>query len=318
MIDLQGRKINYLRLSVTDRCNLRCKYCMPEEGISKMEHSDLLSLENLRDIVGQLTELGIEKVRITGGEPLVRQGIVSLVAALRALKGIREITMTTNGILLKEAALPLKSAGLTRVNISLDSLKEDRFSQMTRGGSLDAVLEGIQEAIRVGLSPIKINVVLIKGFNDDEIENFVKWTYIEPVEVRFIELMPIGEVATWSQDQFMSNLAVLEKMPELLPIEAADPSSPAVYYQLPGAKGKVGLISPISCKFCNACNRIRLTATGKLKTCLHSEEELDLKPFLNSPLKLRDLARIEIASKPKEHQLENGVQLSKNMVEIGG
>lgn len=318
MIDLQGRKINYLRLSVTDRCNLRCRYCMPEEGISKIEHNELLSLEQLSTLVGQLSELGINKVRITGGEPLVRQGIVGLVESIKALKGIEEITMTTNGILLKEIALPLKQAGLSRVNISLDSLDPERFTQMTRGGQLEKVLEGIEEAIRVGLTPIKINVVLIRGFNDDEIEDFVQWTYNEAVEVRFIELMPIGEVAHWSLDQFMPNQKVLEKVPALVSIPASDPSSPALYYQLPGGKGKVGLISPVSCKFCDQCNRIRLTATGKIKTCLHAEEEVDLKPYLENAHLLKCMIKEIIAIKPIEHHLENGIQISKNMVEIGG
>lgn len=318
MIDLQGRKINYLRLSVTDRCNLRCRYCMPEEGISKIEHNELLSLEQLSTLVGQLSELGINKVRITGGEPLVRQSIVGLVESIKALKGIEEITMTTNGILLKEMALPLKQAGLSRVNISLDSLDPERFTQMTRGGQLEKVLEGIEEAIRVGLTPIKINVVLIRGFNDDEIEDFVQWTYNEAVEVRFIELMPIGEVAHWSLDQFMPNHKVLEKVPALVSIPASDPSSPALYYQLPGGKGKVGLISPVSCKFCDQCNRIRLTATGKIKTCLHAEEEVDLKPYLENAHLLKCMIKEIIAIKPIEHHLENGIQISKNMVEIGG
>lgn len=318
MIDFQGRSIQYLRLSVTDRCNLRCQYCMPEEGIEKLSHQDLLSLEELKTMVEELAKLGIKKVRITGGEPLVRNGISALIRDIKSVEGIQEIAMTTNGILLKPMLKSLKEAGLDRVNISLDTLKPDKYAQMTRGGDLQAVFEAIEEAKSLGMSPIKINVVLMKDFNDDEIEDFVNLTRLEPIEVRFIELMPIGEVSKWSKNQYLSNQVVLERVPSLMPIKNTNPSSPASYYRVDGALGKIGLISPMSCKFCEHCNRIRLTATGKLKTCLHTNEEVDLRPFLKEPEQMSLLASRAIFDKPKEHQLENGILLHKNMVEIGG
>lgn len=318
MIDFQGRSIQYLRLSVTDRCNLRCQYCMPEEGIEKLSHQDLLSLEELKTMVEELAKLGIKKVRITGGEPLVRNGISALIRDIKSVEGIQEIAMTTNGILLKPMLKSLKEAGLDRVNISLDTLKPDKYAQMTRGGDLQAVFEAIEETKSLGMSPIKINVVLMKDFNDDEIEDFVNLTRLEPIEVRFIELMPIGEVSKWSKNQYLSNQVVLERVPSLMPIKSTNPSSPASYYRVDGALGKIGLISPMSCKFCEHCNRIRLTATGKLKTCLHTNEEVDLRPFLKEPEQMSLLASRAIFDKPKEHQLENGILLHKNMVEIGG
>ena len=318
MIDQFGRTINYLRLSVTDRCNLRCKYCMPEEGIDKLEHGDILRFEEIDTIVGHMANLGIDKVRITGGEPLVRRGIVDLIKMLHRHELIREIAMTTNGLLLAEMAEDLKKAGLRRVNISMDSLNPMRYQTMTRGGDLNKVLEGIEAAKRVGLTPIKINVVLIKGFNDDEIADFVKMTADSDIDVRFIELMPIGEVATWSKEHFMSNQEVLERVPELMPMISKDPSSPAVYYKLPNGKGKVGLISPISCKFCENCNRVRMTADGFLKYCLHSNEEIALKPLLKNEKLLIHTLRRTIFDKPEEHTLETGQFMVRNMVEIGG
>jgi len=318
MIDQFGRTINYLRLSVTDRCNLRCKYCMPEDGVEKLEHHEILRLEEIDKIVGHMAHLGIDKVRLTGGEPLVRSGIIDLIKMLHAHDTIREITMTTNGILLAEMADDLKKAGLRRVNISMDSLKPLRYQAMTRGGDLNKVLEGIEAAKRVGLTPIKINVVLIKGFNDDEIGDFVNMTKDDEIDVRFIELMPIGEVANWSEEHFMSNQEVLVRVPELLPTIAKDPSAAAVYYKLPNGKGKVGLISPISCKFCENCNRVRMTAEGFLKYCLHSNEEIALRPLLKNEKLLIHTLRRTIFDKPEEHHIETGEHMSKNMVEIGG
>lgn len=318
MIDQFGRTINYLRLSVTDRCNLRCKYCMPEEGVEKLEHSDILRLEEIDKIVGHMAFLGIDKIRLTGGEPLVRSGIVDLIKMLHGHEEVREITMTTNGILLADMAEALKEAGLRRVNISMDSLNPLRYHAMTRGGDLSKVLEGIEAAKRVGLTPIKINVVLIKGFNDDEISDFVNLTLDDEIDVRFIELMPIGEVATWSQDHFMSNQEVLDRMPELIPMINKDPSSPAVTYKLPNGKGKVGLISPISCKFCDNCNRVRMTAEGFLKYCLHSNEEIALRPLLKNEKLLLHTLRRTIFDKPEAHQIEKVAPITRNMVEIGG
>ncbi|MCF8018921.1 MAG: GTP 3',8-cyclase MoaA [Vallitaleaceae bacterium] len=318
MIDSYGRKINYLRLSVTDRCNLRCQYCMPENGIEKMEHKDILSIEEMDAIVGIFAKMGITKIRLTGGEPLVRGGILTLIEKIKAHTEIKEVALTTNGLLLKDMAQDLKDSGLDRVNISVDSLDPEKFSRMTRGGHLDDLLAGIKEAKRVGLTPIKLNVVLIGGFNDDEIPDFVAMTKEEAIDVRFIELMPIGEVARWSKNNFLANQTVLEQVPELTPVEEEDPSSPAKYYRLPGGKGKIGLISPITCKFCEDCNRIRLTPEGKLKYCLHSDEEFDLKKALDEGVDLSKYIIESIRKKPKEHNLENGKSILRNMVQIGG
>ncbi|PKM67846.1 MAG: GTP 3',8-cyclase MoaA [Firmicutes bacterium HGW-Firmicutes-2] len=318
MIDSYGRKINYLRLSVTDRCNLRCQYCMPENGIEKMEHKDILSIEEMDTIVGIFAKMGITKIRLTGGEPLVRGGILTLIKKIKAHQEIKEVALTTNGLLLKEMARDLKDSGLDRVNISVDSLDPEKFSRMTRGGHLEDLLAGIKEAKRVGLTPIKLNVVLIGGFNDDEIPDFVAMTKDQAIDVRFIELMPIGEVARWSKSNFLANQTVLERVPELTPVEDEDPASPAKYYRLPGGKGKVGLISPITCKFCEDCNRIRLTPEGKLKYCLHSDEEFDLKKALDEGVDLSKYIIESIQKKPKEHNLENGKSIIRNMVQIGG
>ncbi len=318
MFDRYGRNINYLRISVTDRCNLRCKYCMPADGVEKIPCEDILSYEEIDRIVGVMAGLGVTKIRLTGGEPLVRPDIVTLVKKIRAHPQIKEITMTTNGVYLEEMAQSLKEAGLDRVNISLDTMKPEGYHAMTRGGDLKKALAGIAAAKRAGLTPIKINVVLINGFNDDEIEDFVGMTRDEAVDVRFIELMPIGEVATWSKSHFITNEEVLKRVPGLLPVKAEDPSSPATYYQLPGGRGKVGLISPISCKFCSLCNRIRMTSEGYLKPCLHSNEEIPLRPLVDSPDLLEATLRRTVFNKPQEHHLEEGNIISREMFKIGG
>lgn len=318
LLDDYGRRINYLRISVTDLCNLRCMYCMPQEGIQKLEHSDIMTLEELQDIAGALVELGIDKIRITGGEPLVRKGIVSLVNKLSQYGGLRDIAMTTNGLLLRQYAKELKAAGLKRVNISLDTLDPEKYEKITRGGSLERVLEGIKEAQRVGLGPIKLNTVLIGGFNDDEIEKFVALTVDNKIDVRFIELMPIGQASGWSLEKFIPSNSVIRKVPGLERIESDDISSPAEYYRLPGALGKVGLINPITCKFCENCNRIRLTSDGKLKLCLHSDREIDLAEPLRRGDDIKSIILSEIKNKPKEHNLEDGDYIKRDMFKIGG
>lgn len=318
MKDSFGRDITYLRLSITDRCNLRCRYCMPAGGIEKLQHDSILSLEEIDEIVSAFVELGINKVRITGGEPLVRNGIISLIEKISRHSGIKDLALTTNGIHLKSMAKDLKEAGLTRVNVSLDSLNDKKYAQMTRGGKLKQVLEGIEMARQVGLTPIKLNVVLIGGFNDDEVEQFVALTQDQAIDVRFIELMPIGEVATWSLENFLSNDYVLQKVPSLIKELSTEIGSPAVYYRLPDGKGRVGLISPISCKFCDSCNRIRLTSEGKLKYCLHSNEEIDLRKAIKEKGSLKELIEYSILQKPLEHSIEEGQFISRNMVQVGG
>lgn len=318
MKDSFGREINYLRISLTDRCNLRCKYCMPEDGISKFSHDEILTLEELYEIIEIFVELGINKIRFTGGEPLVRKGIVELISKVSKLHGVKDIAMTTNGILLKEYAKDLKDAGLNRVNISLDTLDEDKYRTITRGGNLHRILEGIEEAKKVGLTPIKINTVLIGGFNDDEIESLVGLTERENIDLRFIELMPIGEAASWAKENFISNNRVLEKVGSLLPVPREDISSPAVYYKLPNGKGKVGIINPISCKFCENCNRVRLTSQGRLKLCLHSDIEIDIREALNSGQDIKKLIIDSIGKKEESHHLEDGEYIKRNMNQIGG
>ena len=318
MRDSFGRKINYLRVSLTDRCNLRCEYCMPGKGIdNKLKHEDILTLEETYEIIKDFVELGIDKIRFTGGEPLVRKGIVDLIKKVDKLEGVREITMTTNGILLKKMGQALKEAGLDRVNISLDTLNEERYTEITRGGKLSQVMEGIEEAMRVGLTPIKINTVLVGGFNDDEIQDLVNLTR-RGIDVRFIELMPIGEASSFAQERFISNNKIIEELEGLSAVEKDDSSSPANYYKLDGASGKVGLINPITCKFCSDCNRVRLTATGKLKLCLHSNREIDLGKSLRNNEDVKEIISESVLTKEESHHLEEEKYISRNMNQIGG
>lgn len=282
MIDSYGRNINYLRISVTDLCNLRCRYCMPEKGVTKKQCDEILRLEEIYELAKIFVSLGVNKIRVTGGEPLIRKGVLNLIENISNLKGIEDFAITTNGIFLKKYAKDLKNAGLNRVNVSLDTLDEKKYHNITNGGCLKDVLEGIKEAKRVGLTPIKLNTVLVGGFNDNEIESFVNLTKYEEIDVRFIELMPIGEAKNWSLDKFISSKVVLEKVKDLRSITNEDISSPAKYYKLPNGKGRVGLINAISCKFCDNCNRVRLTADGKVKPCLHSNNEIDLRSSLRN------------------------------------
>lgn len=318
MKDQYGRKINYLRISVTDLCNLRCRYCMPEEGIPKLSHKDILSVEEIEAIAKAFVNLGINKIRLTGGEPLVRGGILDIVEKIGNLDGVKDFAITTNGVLLKKYAQELKNRGLKRVNISLDTLKEEKYKYITRIGNIKDVFEGIEAAKKVGLTPIKINTVLVKGFNDDEIEDLARLTEKEDIDVRFIELMPIGETAKDESSKFISSEVVLEKLPELIQVERKDPSSPAVYYKLPNAKGKIGLIKPISCKFCRYCNRVRLTAQGKMKLCLHSNDEIDLKEPLRKGQDIESVILEAVKRKPASHHLEDGKYVLKKMYQIGG
>ncbi len=313
-----NRKIEYLRISVTNRCNSRCKYCMPPEGIKLKSHDEILSFEEITNIVSVFAKLGVKKIRLTGGEPLVRRGIVDLVKKISDIEGINEITLTTNGLLLKKYATKLKEAGLDRVNISIDSLDKEKYSLITCGSSLKDVFEGIEEAKKVGLEPIKLNTVLVKDFNDNEIEDLVNLTRDNNYDIRFIELMTIGDTSNWSKDRYLSNETVLKKIKDLKPVIKKDKSSPADYYQIPGYKGRVGLINPISCGFCDNCNRVRLTSNGSLKLCLHSDEEYDLRKYAYDKIKLEEKILEIIKEKPKEHKLNEGVVIKKNMFQIGG
>ena len=315
MNDMLGRKISYLRLSVTDLCDLRCIYCMPEHGVPKRAHSEICSLEELCDMAAAAVSLGVRKVRITGGEPLVRRGVVSLCQMLRALPGLEELCLTTNGVRLPELAAPLREAGVDRLNISLDTLRPERYRSITRIGELSSVLRGLDAAEAAGFSHTKLNCVLMGGVNDDEIEDFVRLTQARPLSVRFIELMPMGACAKWEKARFLPAGAVLDRVPEL---EPAGTDGVSRLYRIPGAAGTVGLIEPMSHAFCAECSRIRITADGKLKPCLHADTEIALRGLHGEAL--LDAIRQGIARKPERHALMRGGEshAGRCMNEIGG
>ena len=313
MKDRFGRDITYLRISVTDLCNLRCKYCMPESGVESLCHSDILSLEEIVEIVKVAAKNGITKIRLTGGEPLVRHGFVHLCKEISKIEQIEDIAITTNGVHLKNMADDLFENKVKRINFSLDTLVKEKYNDITRRNDFEKTMESLFYAIEKGFK-VKLNVVLIGGFNDDEIENFVKLANDYDLEVRFIELMQIGETANWSKDKFVSNKIVLEKVPKL---EFDGVSGVAKIYKIKGQKGRIGLISPISCSFCEDCNRIRLTSDGKLKPCLHSKDEINLKGL--SGEELEEVFKRGIFEKPEKHHLEDGKSESaRDMNKIGG
>ena len=314
MRDRYGRTIDYLRLSVTDLCNYRCQYCMPAGGVCKGPHGSVLSVEECVEIAEAAIRLGVKKIRLTGGEPLVRRGILEICRGLRATPGLEELCLTTNGSLLPELAQPLREAGVDRLNISLDTLRPERFREMTRLGTLNAVKTGIAAAEAAGFVNLKLDTVLIGGFNDDEIGDFLNLTLEHPWEVRFIELMPMGPCASWDKSCFLPGTEVLKRFPALQEIE---PNGVARRYRLPGAKGTVGLISPVSHDFCGECRRIRVTADGKLKGCLHSREELPLRGLHGA--ELEEAICRGILQKPQRHHLtERPSDTPRNMNQIGG
>ena len=337
-LDNFNRPISYLRVSVTDRCNLRCVYCMSAEGVPWRPHDEVLRFEEIETVVRAAAELGISKVRLTGGEPLVRLGIVDLVAMLARIPGLDDLTMTTNGILLARYAEELKVAGLQRVNVSLDTLRPERFRCITRLGELSDALEGIAAAKQAGLAPVKINAVVIRGLNDDEVVDFARLTYAPPPtppcqggdeggwHVRFIEVMPLGDNADWAGNGYVPMGEVRERIErelgELIPAKLGDGSGPARYYRLPGAQGAVGFITPISEHFCYQCNRLRLTADGKLRPCLLSDYEIDLRTPLRQGATIEDIKRLmveAVRAKPERHHLsEQLIPQGRAMSEIGG
>ena len=313
MKDRFGRNITYLRISVTDLCNLRCKYCMPESGVKSLCHSDILSIEEIVEIVKVASKNGIKKIRLTGGEPLVRRGFINLCKQISEINEIEDIAITTNGVYLKEMADELFENKVRRINFSLDTLVKEKYNEITRRNDFEKTMESLFYVIKKGFK-VKINVVLIGGFNDDEIQDFVNLANDYDLEVRFIELMQIGETANWSKDKFVSNNIVLEKVPEL---EFDGVSGVAKIYKIKGQKGRIGLISPISCSFCEDCNRIRLTSDGKLKPCLHSKDEINLKGL--SGEELEEVFKRGIYEKPEKHHLEDGKSESaRDMNKIGG
>ena len=313
MLDGFARSITYLRISITDRCNYRCRYCMPEEGVEKRAHGDFCSLEELRDMAAAAVRCGVKKIRVTGGEPLVRRGAVDFCRMLSEIPGVEELCVTTNGSLLKEVARPLRDAGVTHLNISLDTLNEERFRAITRLGTLQDTLDGIEAAERAGFAKIKLNCVLLGGVNDDEITDFVALTREHPWQVRFIERMPMGCGKDFGT--YLPSQAVLDCCPELEPISH---DGVAACYRLPDAKGTVGLIAPMSHAFCAECSRIRITADGKLKPCLHSDVEIALRGI--SGEELEQAIRRGILMKPERHHMdETGVtETHRGMFAIGG
>jgi cyclic pyranopterin phosphate synthase len=324
MIDGIGRNIDYLRISVTDRCNLRCVYCMPEAGVDNLGHDEILTFREILVIVKAAAQLGIRKIKITGGEPLVRKGIVNLVRRIKDIDGIEQVTMTTNGVLLGAMAGELAAAGLDAVNVSLDSMSRESFCRITRRDSLEEVLEGIRQASSLGIRT-KINCVPIAELNGSDLAGIVNLAKEQPVDVRFIELMPIGFGKNYSP---VANSELLEKIGlefgEPVPSASKHGNGPAVYYDLPGFSGSIGFISAISNEFCESCNRIRLTADGNLKLCLHYNKGIALKPLLRGGISregLKNVIENAIYNKPVHHgfngSADENVEM-KNMVQIGG
>ncbi|TGE33714.1 GTP 3',8-cyclase MoaA [Desulfosporosinus sp. Sb-LF] len=317
------RQIDYLRISVTDRCNLRCKYCMPVEGIQWMPHDSILSFEEILRLMKISIQLGFRRFRITGGEPLVRKGILDFLREGAQLPGVEDLMLTTNGMLLPEMAFDLKAAGVHRVNISLDTMDPERFRDNARGGDVSSVIQGIFRSLEAGLNPVKINVVVVRGFNTDELPNFLTLAKQYPLHIRFIELMPIG-ISSEHRNDFVS----IQEMKELLEIQEYHPTQditgggPAEYFRPNGFKGSIGFISAMSRHFCGTCNRVRLTADGKLRPCLHSKHEVDLRTSLrngSTDAMILDRFAKAIWHKPAEHHMNDEAwQGERVMSQIGG
>ena len=319
MKDWLGREIEYLRLSVTQDCNLNCIYCRPSGSVDCETACHGLATDELKLIVGAMAGLGIRKVRITGGEPLIRPDICEIIAGIAGIPGIEDISLTTNGIRLAKLAGRLRRAGLQRINISLDSLKGERFEFITGGGRLDRVLRGIKESVSAGLKPVKINAVLIRGVNDDEVDAFMELAREQPVEVRFIELMPVGRFGEENRDKIVYNTELIEAHPELISLEDPRGSGPAAMYTIKGYKGRIGFISPMSHRFCKTCNRIRLTCDGKIRLCLGHNSEVDITGTLREqPEELQETVRDIIFNKPEGHNFNRKFVSDRGMNEIGG
>ena len=310
MRDGFGRRIEYLRISVTDKCNLRCVYCMPPEGLPWLKRDQLLTYEEIARLVRIMAAMGLRRLRITGGEPLVRRDLADLVAMLAAVPGIEDIALSTNAVLLAEHADALQGAGVSRVNVSLDSLRPDRIDALARrAGSHGAILEGLAAAERVGFHPIKVNTVVMRGRNDDELEDFARLTLERPWHIRFIEVMPVGENLGVSANDYVPALEMLERLRSigaLEPVPGPAGNGPATYFRFPGAPGTVGVITPMSHNYCERCNRMRLTADGKLRPCLFGELETNLRDPLRAGAAIEPLIRHTLAVKPERHHLVRG------------
>lgn len=317
MIDKYGRDIYYLRLSVTDLCNLRCRYCMPGEGVGKRRHEDMLTEDEMIQAVSAAAALGITKVRITGGEPLVKKNILSICRRVSEIPGIQEVALTTNGIRLSEMARPLLEAGVQRLNISLDTLNPEKYRYITRIGNFEEIWKGFLTALDTGFKKIKINAVLLGGFNDDEIISLAELTRIYPVDVRFIEWMPMYDSGDFNETAMVPGKRVLSQLDGIVPV--APDGGVADLYRLPGALGNIGLITPVSSHFCDECSRIRLSADGKLKPCLHWGDELNIKGL--DDVGMQDQFKKAIGEKPFRHgelSVEKRSMAGRLMNQIGG
>jgi len=323
LIDGVGRRINYLRISVTDKCNFRCVYCMPAEGLQWLPKSEILSYEEIAEIVRQLAPLGLTRVRITGGEPLIRPNLGALIAQLRAIEGVEDIALSTNGVHLPKLAPELRAAGLDRVNMSADSLRPERIASIARRSLGFEPLAAAKAAERAGLSPIKINVVVMRGINDDEICDFARLTLENAWHVRFIELMPVGEMRAMTWEHIVPSDEILERLSAIAPlVEVAPPlrsNGPARYLAFAGAAGSIGVITPLTHTYCASCNRVRLTADGRLRTCLFGEHEIDLRTPLRAGLPIAELVEAGLADKPAEHALlQMKIGGLKALSQVGG
>ncbi len=326
MLDNQGRDINYLRISVTDKCNLRCRYCMPLDGIKQLRHDEILSLEDIARLVRVAAGVGIRKVRLTGGCPLVRRNVSQLIRYIREIPEIDDIAITTNGVLFADMAEELKDAGLNRVNFSLDSLRPERYREITRIGNLDNVTRAIEKALELKMEPVKLNTVAIRGFNDDEILDFANLAYTRPLHVRFIEFMPIGDLNYWKPERMMNCQEVkdiISRKYDMVENVKIKGNGPAKSYRLKGGQGSLGFISPMSNHFCHECNRLRLTAEGKLRACLYDRKELDLRLAVAngaSDEELRQMFLRAIHFKPEKHHMNSGwgEENQRMMYQIGG
>ncbi len=311
LVDNFNRQVTYLRVSLTDQCNLRCFYCTPLPLEDTLPSTELLSYEELLRVIGVATGLGIKKIRLTGGEPLVRRDVGKFIRQLTALKGIEEVRITTNGILLADKAEELYAAGIRKVNISLDTLKAERFKEITGVDGLEKVRRGIELALNLGFTSVKINVVAMRGINDDEFLDFASLTIDQPLQVRFIEFMPMGDESRWQQDHYIDSAEIrsgIEKLGKLTPVSpgSGQLDGPARVFQLSGATGTIGFISPISHKFCASCNRLRLTAEGCLRACLLTDDETDLKSIVRGGGSDEDISRAisdTISNKAESHRL---------------
>jgi len=326
MQDTYRREINYLRISVTDRCNLRCVYCMPPEGVRWSPHGEILRLEEIETVVRAAARVGIKKIRLTGGEPLVRRGLEDLVRRIASIPEIDDLALTTNGLLLPPFLPVLKEAGLRRVNISMDTLEADRYREITRGGDLSGAWAGINSALDAGLHPVKLNTVVVRGFNDDEVAAIARLTLNRPLHVRFIELMPIGSSSDWAAGRFVPAVEVMAaisaKLGRLIPAGQPTGGGPARYYHLKDAAGTIGFITSMSEHFCHRCNRLRLTANGGLRPCLYDRREIDLKAPLRERANIKEITGLlmeAVTMKPDHHHMLEGWRDGRRvMSQIGG